>query len=106
MPVSDARDVQVAFTDGFDDDSATIEVDGHEVARLDGLRTRTQVGYARIVPLSVDHPDGARLDIAVPGRGLRAAVSLDTRHDPLVVRVAVVGGDLVAEVSDEPLRFA
>jgi hypothetical protein len=106
MPVSDGRDVQVAFTEGFADDSATIEVDGREVARVDGLRTRYQVGYARIVPLTLRPGAAPRLDISMPERGLHAQVSLDPMLDPLVVRVTRAGDALVAEVSDEPLRFA
>ena len=79
--------IQVAFSDGFADDTAVIRVDGAEAWRGDDLTTRTQISHAGSA--EVEAADGARIEVEVPTQGL--AAELEPR--PYVV-VAVADGGL------------
>ena len=79
--------IQVAFSDGFADDTAVIRVDGAEAWRGDGLTTRTQISHAGSA--EVEAGDDARVEVEVQTQGLTAEI--DRR--PYVV-VAVADGGL------------
>src|SRR4029450_12966159 len=61
--------MQVAFSDGFADDTAVIRVDGAEAWRADGLTTRTQISHAGSAQVEAG---GERLGGGGGGGGRRA----------------------------------
>ena len=90
--------MQVAFSDGFADDTAVIRVDGAEAWRGEGLTTRTQISHAGSA--EVEAGDGSRVEIEVPTQGLVAELD----RQPFVV-VAVADGGLQVSYPEQ-LGFA
>jgi hypothetical protein len=91
--------MQVAFSDGFADDTAVLRVDGAEVWRADGLTTRTQISHAGSAEIEVG--DAARMiEVEVPTQGLHAELELR----PYAV-VAAMGGELQVSYPEQ-LGFA
>jgi|RhiMethySRZTD1v2_1073278.scaffolds.fasta_scaffold89948_4 hypothetical protein len=78
--------MQVAFSDGFADDTAVIRVDGAEAWRADGLTTRTQISHAGSA--EVEAGDGSLVEVEVPTQGLSAELE---RQPYVVVAVAEDG---------------
>ena len=74
--------IQVAFSDGFADDTAVIRVDGAEAWRGEGLTTRTQISHAGSA--EVEAGDGALVEVEVPTQGL--AAQLDPGPSPCVTK--------------------
>ena len=90
--------MQVAFSDGFVDDTAVIRIDGAEAWRGDGLTTRTQISHAGSA--AVEAGEGARVEVEVPTQGLAA----ELEQQPFVV-VAVAEGGLQVTYPEQ-LGFA
>lgn len=74
--MSGDQNITLALQEGFHDDTVLITVDGKSPERLEHVSTRTQIGLARELNLSV--PAGARLTIALPDHGLAQTVDLGT----------------------------
>jgi hypothetical protein len=81
--------LHIALEDGFAGESVTINVDGTEVYRKDGVRTRTQIGLADSVETTHD-PGSATIEI----RAGEAAASI----------TPTLTGDLFLAVSLSPDR--
>ena len=88
--------MQVAFSDGFVDDTAVIRIDGAEAWRGDGLST--QISHAGSA--AVEAGEGARVEVEVPTQGLAA----ELEQQPFVV-VAVAEGGLQVTYPEQ-LGFA
>jgi hypothetical protein len=69
------RRLVILLLEGFRDDEVVVRVDGADLVRRPGATTSPLLGMAEEIRL--DMPDSAeRLVIALPGRGLEAAVPL------------------------------
>lgn len=95
--------IQVYLADGFDNDRVVARVDGREVFAKDGVTTKRLTSLAD--EFSFEVPDGpVRLDLELPGRGMRTAIDLDPQGG-LYVAVSLQGGRLTHYVSQTPLGF-
>lgn len=69
--------LNVYLTDGFKDDRVAVSVDGRKVFDEGGVTTKRLLGLAKqLGPIAVDG-DTALLEIELPERGMRAAISAD-----------------------------
>ena len=69
----------IDLQDGFSADRVVILVNGREVAARSGVTTKRVIGLAET--LSVEVPDGpVRVEIVLPGRGLRDSVEAKEPH--------------------------
>jgi hypothetical protein len=77
--VSRTGEVQLDLQDGFVRDEVIVSADGQEIARATEVTTRTQLGLARSLRLSLA-PGSVSLSVAVPRLGLVETTILpDTR---------------------------
>ena len=74
------RLLKIDFQEGFVDDTVVVAVNGREVGRQEGLRTRTQIGYAGSMELEVE-PGPTTVGLRVPGKDLAADVPVDAAGD-------------------------
>jgi hypothetical protein len=96
-------ELHVAFREGFDGDRVVIEVDGQRIER-DGLTTRTQIGLAGDVDLSV--PPGSRTaHVSLPDRGIEQTGTHDLDGETWL-GVDVVGGGVELEWSTREFWYA
>lgn len=100
----DVLDIIIALQEGFHNDTVLLMADGKLLERLEHISTRTQIGLAREVKLSV--PIGTRLTIALPDRGLEQdleAVAGETTH--YGVSVDRQAGHIVIHRSSTPFGY-
>lgn len=80
--------VHLYLTEGFTNDHVIISIDGRKVLDENGVTTQKLYGLAKEVgPVTVDG-DGARVEIALPEKGLRTAINVDLgkgNHIPISV---------------------
>jgi hypothetical protein len=92
--------LSIDLQEGFSGDDVIVRVNGEEVARQSGVRTKQTLGLAHSLAIAV--PDGpVRVEVDVPTRGLRG--STDVRHAQLGVSLADVGVRFVQ--SDEEFGY-
>jgi len=77
---------------GFEGDQVVIAVDGREMFRKKGVKTRQQIGLAERVRLDVE-PGQRSLRVSLPDRALQQELQVDTTADP-VLAVSLVGGQV------------
>ncbi len=91
--------------DGFFDDRLVVTADGREVLRLDGLRTRFQIGFARSETIALAG-GRATLEIAVPSRSRTATIAVDSAQTPFLGVSITPEGEIVCHAQAEPFRYA
>jgi hypothetical protein len=96
--------IHVYLEDGFDRDSVTIGAGAERLAESD-VTTRHQIGLARAVELPVADVGPVTITIALLGRDLAAAATVDPATTPHV-RVSVVAGALAIRAGGAPPMFA
>jgi hypothetical protein len=99
------RTLTIALEDGFVDDRVVVTVDGKVVLDEEHVRTRTQVGLARLVEAQTAAAGESRIEVTLPARGLHATVRTDAGRAPNV-RVSIQGDRLAATASTAPLFYA
>ncbi len=94
----------IDLQEGFRDDRVIVAVDGREVFRKEGVRTRHQIGRADGV--RVEGVAAGRRSVAVelPDRGLSGRVEVDASARPYLA-VSVMGERLVFTPAAEPFRY-
>ena len=90
----------IDLQEGFSGDEVIVRVNGREVERRLGVRTKRVLGLAQSV--AIDVPDGAvNLEVDVPTRGVRATT--DVRHPQL--GVSLEGNGIQFVQSDEEFGY-
>lgn len=82
----------VDLQDGFEGDEVVIAIDGREVFRKQGVKTRHQIGLAERVPIEVDSRQ-CRLQVSLPERSLQRELLVDTAAGPILA-VSLIGGQI------------
>ena len=78
----------VTLEEGFNGEAVRARVNGTEVFRHEGLRTRMQVWRAGA--FDVDLPPGdARLEIDLPGKGTSFPLDLEIASEPVFVGISL-----------------
>jgi hypothetical protein len=96
--------LHVAFQDGFEDDAAVIHVNGKEVFRAKGLKTRLQIGLANSTDLDVG-PGTARIEVAIPSRNESVSLQLDVR-EPVYLGISITAaGKIAHRIAREPFGY-
>ncbi len=93
----------IDLQEGFDGDVVVIMVDGREVFRKAGVRTRYQIGLAESVRPEVT-AGRHRVAVELPDRGLSGEVELDAAATPHLA-VSAQGDRLVLTLAAEPFRY-
>jgi hypothetical protein len=96
--------LSIDLQDGFADDTVVVSVDGREVLRRAGVRTRRTLGLAESLSVDVDGPP-ITLEVSLPLRGIADA----TRVDPAAaghVGVSLVDGRIRYRLSHRPFGYA
>ena len=92
--------LNIDLQDGFADDDVIVRVNGKEVERRSGVRTKRVLGLAHSMAITV--PEGrVRLEVDVPTKG--ACASTDVHHPQLGVSVA--GKDITFVQSDDEFGY-
>jgi hypothetical protein len=96
--------LHIALQEGFTGEAVSIIVNGQEVFRKSGVKTRLQSGYADAVEVPV--PAGAvEVRIAVEARQPPMTLSLEVRQ-PLYVGVSLSAeGELTSRTAVEPFGY-
>lgn len=69
-------ELTIDLQEGFYEDRVVVRSNGEELASVDGVTTRVQLGHARSLELELP-ADAREVAIEVPTRGLRAVVRLE-----------------------------
>lgn len=95
--------VSIDFQEGFGGDSVVIKVDGRELHRQQGVRTKRMLGYA--ASQQVELPAGEHtIEVLLPERGLSHTVSLLLRGD-VHLGLSVEGDQISHVISAEPFGY-
>jgi hypothetical protein len=95
--------LHIAFQDGFENDTAVIEIDGKEVVRRENLKTRLQIGLAGSADLEIA-PGTIELKTLVPSRNLSRSVRIDAT-EPVYLGLSISGSDLIHRIAREPFGY-
>lgn len=96
--------LQVHLENGFDHDRVVVGAGDAEHVEADAT-TRYQIGLAAVVLVTVPDGEPCDLRVALPDRGLDAAVRVDPARTPHV-RVDVRGDEVVVRPSAAPPMLA
>ena len=94
--------LRVDLQEGFAGDTVQVRLNGKELLREPGVRTRLQTGLARLI--ETEAQGEATLEIAIEERQLRETIRLNV-SSPTYVGVSVKGNGLVHQVSGEPFGY-
>lgn len=99
--------IHIAIQDGFQNDTLVVRLDGAEVYRRAGLKTRMQIGLADSFSFDAA-PGAAELLVEIPTRN--AGVTIPVEVPPvgeLHVGLSVTpDGAITYQSTDEPFRYA
>ncbi len=97
--------LRVALLEGFTGETVIIRVNGREVFRESGVKTRMQI--SRAATFDAEVPTGAaRVEVEIPERGETARIEVpvaETAHLGISLSRA---GKIEHSVQDEPFRYA
>jgi hypothetical protein len=94
--------LHIALQDGFAGDPVSISVDGHEIYRKAGVRTRTQIGLADSVDTT--HAAGSAT-IDIRARDATATITPTLTGDLYVAVSLSPDGRIVHRSAAEPFRY-
>ena len=95
------RTISLALQEGFLNDRVVVSADGRQLAALDDLSTRVQIGLAQTLDLEVE--EGEILTVHLPDKNLRAEVKVDASAPPFITAsVRPDGKALELRQSDAP----
>jgi hypothetical protein len=99
--------IHVAIQEGFQNDTLVVQLDGAEVYRRAGLKTRMQIGLADSFDLDAA-PGPAELRVEVPTRNAGVTIRVEVPAvGELYVGVSVSpDGAITYQSTDEPFRYA
>jgi hypothetical protein len=99
--------IHVALQEGFQNDTVVVRLDGVEVYRQTGLKTRMQIGLADSFDLDVaPGPIELWVEVLTQNAGVRVPIEVPVARELYVgVSVAPDGG-VSYKVTDEPFRYA
>ena len=96
--------LSIDLQDGFADDTVVVSVDGREVLRRAGVRTRRTLGMAESLSVDVDSRP-VTLEVSLPLRGMAETTGVDPAATPHV-GVSVVDGRIRYALSRRPFGYA
>jgi hypothetical protein len=94
----------IDLQDGFVGETVAIRIDGRELASVERVQTRPQLGLAHRIERELP-PGRHQLDIELPGRALRHTLDVET-DAPVFVGVSVAAGALVCKVQEREYWYA
>jgi hypothetical protein len=96
--------LHVAFQEGFSGDQVVARLNGEEIFRKSGMKTRLQTGFADSV--EVEAPDGpATLAIELPDRNISQSIPI-TVSGPTYVGISLSSNAQVThKISQEPFGY-
>ena len=93
----------IDLQDGFEGDAVVVCLDGREVFRKAGVRTRYQISRADRITLEADA--GRRtVEVSLPDKGIKDEVTIDVEATPFL-GVSLDQGALVFKPSSEAFRY-
>ena len=97
--------LHIALLDGFTGDTVVIRVNGREVFRESGVKTRMQI--SRAATFDVDVPAGAAtVEVEVPERAAAARIEVPVAEAAHLGISLSREGKVEHSVQDEPFRYA
>jgi hypothetical protein len=93
--------LHIALQDGFGGEPVTILVDGKEVYRKDGVRTRTQIGMADSVQITCA-AGPATIEVHA---GKASATIAQTIAGDLHVGISLANGRITHRTSNQPFKY-
>jgi hypothetical protein len=94
----------IDLQEGFEGTLVAIRVNGDEVYRKDGVRTRKLLGYADALQVQV--PVGPiTVEVDLPREGMSSRLELDVRKD-LYLGLSIRSGRIEHVVSERPFGYA
>ncbi len=100
----EAVSLHLALQNGFLDDEVVVRVNGNEVFRKQGVKTRTQVGLADTIEVGIEH-GRARIEISLPARDIAEALEIDVTK-PTYIGVSVDPEDGIRyAIQYRPFRY-
>lgn len=103
--MTNRRIVSVALEEGFLEDRVVLRVGDREVADLEKISTRVQIGLARTVEVELDEADST-LTIELPEKGTASSVSLSGSPAYVGVSVGSDGRTLAVRSGQAPMGYA
>jgi hypothetical protein len=99
--------IHVAFQEGFQNDTVVVQLDGAEVYRRAGLKTRMQIGLAETFELdAAPGPTELRIEVLTQNADVRIPIEVPAVGD-LYVGVSVTPDGVVShKVTNQPFRYA
>jgi hypothetical protein len=98
--------IHVALQEGFQGDSVKVSLDGAEVFRKDGVKTRMQIGKAASFDLpDITGPHNLRIDVI--SSNTHKSFPITVSANDLYVGISITqDGDITHNISEEPFRYA
>ena len=96
--------LHIAFQEGFFDETVVVRVDGREVFRKDGVKTRLQTGYADSFEIDVQE-GSVNVEVALPSKNVSESMTLQVSN-PVYLGVSLIpDGRVHSRVSSEPFGY-
>ena len=96
--------LHIALHDGFRNDTVVITVNGREVYRRTDVTTNLAISRADASDVAVEEGE-LRVEVEVPTRNLRAAITLDATQKPYLAVEITEQGSLALSPSATPFRY-
>ena len=94
------RTISLALQEGFLHDKVVVRSGERELAALENLSTRVQIGLARTLELEVE--EGEALTISLPDKAIRTELNVDAASPFVSVSVTPDGKALDVKQTDSP----
>lgn len=96
--------IRIALQDGFEGDSVVVKVNGKEVFKQDGVKTKRQIGKAASFTVEVE--DGpVKVEVSLPLKNLAETIALQVSNETYL-GVSITENKIEHRVSAEPFRYA
>lgn len=93
----------VALQEGFTHDLVVVRVNGREVYRKEGVKTKLLLGYAESFEVQ-DLKSAVNVEVTLPSRNLSETISLQAPRT-VYLGVSITEGRIVHRISHEPFGY-
>jgi hypothetical protein len=102
--VTDKRTISLTLEEGFLNDRVRVRAGDREVAAIDELSTRVQIGLARALDVELE-PGEDRLTVALPDRQIETVIQMKDASPFVGVSLAADGRGLEVRLSEAPRGY-